>query len=292
MIIALFANMKKRESFKIAKQISLYLQSKNVQVVARDDEATDLDVPPLSSIPPENINFLISLGGDGTILRVVHHFPHLDAPILGINLGHLGFMAEVPLTELYPSLDDLIEGSITIEERLTMEGITPAKERCFAVNELVIHRSRNPCLIDLSIHVDGKYLNTFSADGIIISTPNGSTAYSLAAGGPILTPELRAFVITPISPHTISNRPIVLMPKKKIEIQYLSPYDPVEITYDGFSRHFLSTNEVFSVVEGKRTFKMVNLSRTTDYFATLRTKLSWTGQIRYGELNHRNEDRD
>ncbi len=291
MIVALFANMNKRESFGISKKVAHYLVEKGVQVVARDDEAADLGVPPLSSVAPDAIEFIISLGGDGTILRIIHHYPTLDAPILGVNLGHLGFMADVPLSDLYPSLDELISGNFMIENRVMMEGIPPSQERCLAVNEMVVHRSRNPCLIDLSIHVDGKYLNTFSADGVIISTPNGSTAYSLAAGGPILTPELKAFVITPISPHTISNRPIVLMPQEKIEVQYLSDYEPVEITYDGFSRHSLTTNEIFSILPAKRTFKMVNLSRS-DYFSTLRTKLNWTGQLRYGELNHRTEDRD
>lgn len=241
--------------------------------------------PPLSSVPPHSIDCLISLGGDGTILRLVHHFPHLEAPILGINLGHLGFMADVPLSDLYPSLEELIAGHYRIEERVMMEGVTFSGERCFAVNEMVIHRAHNPGLIDLSIHVDGVYLNTFSADGLIISTPNGSTAYSLAAGGPILTPDLNAFVITPISPHTISNRPIVLMPKKKIEVQYLGSQTPIEITYDGFSRNTMEMNEIFTICKSVRTFKMVNLKRT-DFFSTLRTKLGWVGQVRYSQLNY------
>ncbi|MFC2049172.1 NAD(+)/NADH kinase, partial [Chlamydiota bacterium] len=225
--------MKKRESYTIAKQIADFLHAKKVTVVSRDEESQELDVPPLSSVPADAIHCLISLGGDGTILRLIHHFPHLEAPILGINLGHLGFMAEIPLSDLYPSLEDLISGHYKIEERVMMEGLTASQERCFAVNDIVIHRSRNPSLIDLSISVDGNYLNTFSADGIIVATPSGSTAYSLAAGGPILTPDLNAFVITPISPHTISNRPIVLMPKQTIEVQYLGAYEPVEVTFDG-----------------------------------------------------------
>jgi NAD+ kinase len=285
MIIALFANMRKRESYTIAKQITLFLQENEVQVVSRNDEAEELGVPPLSSIPAESLDCLISLGGDGTILRLVHNFSHLDAPILGINLGHLGFMADVPLSDLYPSLEDLIAGQYKIEERVMMEGTTFSGERCFAVNEMVIHRAHNPNLIDLSIHVDGTYLNTFSADGIIVSTPSGSTAYSLAAGGPILTPEINAFVITPISPHTISNRPIVLMPKNMIEVQYLSAYNPVEITYDGFSRYTMSTNEIFSIKKSQRTFKMISLNRR-DYFSTLRSKLGWSGQVRYSQLSH------
>lgn len=291
MIIALFANMKKQESYTVAKEISQFLQERKVTVVARDAEAEELSVPPLSSITPSSIDCLISLGGDGTILRLIHHFPHLEAPILGINLGHLGFMADIPLSDLYPSLEDLIAGNYQVEERVMMEGLSSKGERCFAVNEIVVHRSRNPSLIDLSVSVDGEYLNTFSADGIIISTPSGSTAYSLAAGGPILTPNLNAFVITPISPHTISNRPIVLMPKVKIDLQYLSAYDPVEITYDGFSHYSMHTNDIFSIIKSSRTFKMVNLQRT-DYYSTLRTKLGWSGQLRYSQLNTHTHDRD
>jgi len=144
---------------------------------------------------------------------------------------------------------------------------------------MVIHRAKNPSLIELSIHVDGTYLNTFSADGVIISTPSGSTAYSLAAGGPILSPELSAFVLTPISPHTISNRPIVFLPNHEIQIQYLSDRDPVEITFDGISCHALRTGEVFSIKKSSRCFRTVNLSRR-DYFSTLRTKLGWAGKLR------------
>ncbi len=154
----------------------------------------------------DSLDCLISLGGDGTILRLLISSP-ISMSTSGINLGQLGFMAESPLSDLYPSLEDLVEKRYQVEERIMMEGVTHWQQRCFAVNEIVFHRSRHPSLIDLSIHVDGTYLNTFSADGIIISTPSGSTAYSLAAGGPILTPNLNAFVITPISPHTISIDP-------------------------------------------------------------------------------------
>ncbi len=291
MLIALFANMKKRESAAIAKQIADFLREKKVDLVARDEEAGELDVPPLSSVSPTSIDCLISLGGDGTILRLVHHFPHLQVPILGINLGHLGFMADIPLPDLYPSLEDLVEGRYHTEERIMMEGVTASGEKCFAVNEIVVHRSRNPSLIDLSISVDGNYLNTFSADGIIVATPSGSTAYSLAAGGPILSPNLDAFVITPISPHTISNRPIVLMPKQSIQIQYLGPHEPVEIIYDGFGHFPMRNQEIFTLYKSEKTFKMVSLERT-DYFSTLRSKLGWSGQLRFSQLSHRMDEKE
>src|SRR4029079_10073793 len=122
-----------------------------------------------------------------------------------------------------------------------MEGVLESGKKLLAVNEFVFHRGHVPSLIELAVTIDGDYLNTFSADGIILSTPSGSTAYSLAAGGPILTPELEDFVLTPICPHTISNRPIVLMPQKHIQVKYLSPYLPVEVTYDGISTFTLAS---------------------------------------------------
>lgn len=280
MIIALCANLQKRLSLEVASSVRDTLQLRGIQLVAKEDVANALNLPPLSTLPPASIDFVISIGGDGTILRLLHHYPQLDAPILGINLGHLGFMADIPLIELQVSLEDLLSGSYEIQNRIVMDGRCPDGTACFAINDMVIHRAKNPSLIDLAIHVDGVYLNTFSADGVIVATPCGSTAYSLAAGGPILAPDVHAFVITPICPHTISNRPIVLMPKQQIEIQYLSPYDPVEITYDGVSNHTMSTNDIFQVSCSQRLFRVVKLKRT-DHYATLRTKLGWSGQVRH-----------
>lgn len=279
MIIAVFPNTFKRQSKNIAIGIREFLQNQKVKVVAEDSEAESIGADPISSVKPGKIDFVLTLGGDGTILRVVHEHPDITAPILGINLGSLGFLADLPVTEIYPGLQDLLNGNYIIEERIMMRGEMANQSSCFAVNEIAVHRAQNPCLVDLAIHVDGVYLNTFSADGIIVSTPSGSTAYSLSAGGPILTPNLKALVLTPISPHTISNRPIVLMPKEEIQIQYISEHDPVEIAYDGYSNFSMSTGEVFRIVPTDRNFRLVSL-KGTDYFDTLRKKLGWTGKIR------------
>lgn len=282
MIIALFAHLEHKETFDLAKDVCSFLQAKGVTVVVRDEEAPRLSAAPLSSVAPEAIDFLLPMGGDGTILRLVHHFPHLRSPIVGINLGHLGFMADIPLSEIYSGLESILQGHFSIEERLMIEGISPTSHRCYAVNEIVVHRANNPSLIDLNVRVDGSYLNTFCADGIIVATPNGSTAYSLAAGGPILTPELKALVITPISPHTISNRPIVLLPKSSIEIEYLSPYSGVELIYDGLSRFPFHTHQTLTITLSTRTFRMVS-PPFSNYFSTLRTKLNWTGNVRHNQ---------
>lgn len=274
MIIALFPNEKKEHSFELASSIRQFLESQGVTVVAEEDKADKIGAKPISSVNPSKIKFLISMGGDGTILRLCNRYSHLDAPILGINLGHLGFMADIPLSDIYPSLTDLLKGNYSIDERLTIEA-----NSLRAVNDIVIHRAQNYSLIELAIHVDGTYVNTFVSDGIIIATPNGSTAYSLAAGGPILSPTLQAIMITPICPHTISNRPIVLTPDQKIEIEYISEYDPIDVRADGLDAFPIRSGEKILVQRSTRPFKRVNLHRH-DYFSTLRSKLGWSGKLR------------
>jgi len=278
MTIALFPNEQKKQSFDLAIHIREFFQDQGVQIAVEDEKAKAIGALPLSSIDPKEIKFLIAMGGDGTILRISHQFSHLDAPILGINLGHLGYMADVPVSDIYPSLTDLLNDAYTIDHRLILEGSSD-KKTLRAVNDLVIHRASNYSLVELAIQVDGVYVNTFVADGVIIATPNGSTAYSLAAGGPILSPNLDALVITPICPHTISNRPIVLTADRTIEIQYLSEYDPVEVRSDGLDSDQLSTGQTYRIKKSAKTFKLVNLHRH-DYFSTLRTKLGWSGKLR------------
>jgi len=279
MRVALFPNIQKRQSKSIAVGIKEFLHKEGVDVVVEDKEADLIECEKLSSVKPDEIDFLISFGGDGTILRIIHKYPELEAPILGINLGSLGFLADIPVPEIYPSLQDLIRGEYKILDRMMIEGETIDGKKFSAVNDMVIHRAQNPSLVDLSIHVDGHYLNTFSADWIIVATPCGSTAYSLAAGGPILEPGIPALVITPISAHTISNRPIVIRPEEDIQIQFLSEAMPVEVSNDGFSIHRLNTGEVFTIRYSERTFRLVSL-KSHDYFATLRTKLGWAGKMR------------
>lgn len=278
MIIALFPNEKKKHSFELAIQIREFLESQGIRVAAEDEKAASIGAIPLSIANPSEIRFLISMGGDGTLLRISHQYSHLEAPILGINLGHLGFMADIPTADIFPSLTDLLNGAYTIDNRIALEASRENRERLRAVNDIVFHRASNYSLIELAIQVDGIYINTFVADGIIIATPTGSTAYSLAAGGPILAPALDAVVITPICPHTISNRPIVLTTDRKIEIQYLSTYGPIDVRADGLDAYSLKSGDSISIQRSSQPFKIVNLHRH-EYFSTLRKKLGWSGKL-------------
>ena len=279
MIIALFLSTVDSVTTNIAKKIVDYFKKNGVIVVSEEPTADLIDVPILSSVKEKEIKYLISMGGDGAILRLAHRFFPLKAPILGINLGQLGFMADVPLSDLYPSLDDFLKGEFTTEDRLMISGKNPLGEETFAINDFVVHRGKHPSLIEIAIYVDDHYLNTFKADGLILSTPNGSTAYSLAAGGPIVSPRLDAFVITPICPHTISNRPIVLPADKTVEMQYLNENSSIEVIADGLTSSVIKTGEVFSFSKSTRRFQLINILRR-NYFSTLRTKLHWTGKIK------------
>ena len=277
-MIALFPNEKKKDSFRVASEICKFLQKEGVTVLAEDEKAEKIGALPLSKADSKKIDFLISMGGDGTMLRLCHQYSHLNAAMLGVNLGHLGFMADIPASDIFPSLTDLFKGAYTIEKRIVLETDTEGQDPLYAVNEIVIHRGSNYSLIELAIHLDGIYVNTFLADGIIISTPNGSTAYSLAAGGPIISPALDALVITPICPHTISNRPIALTSDHKIEIQYVSHYDPIDVRADGLNAFSLKSQGKLVVKKSEKVFKLVNLHRH-EYFTTLRTKLGWSGKL-------------
>ncbi|CCB88764.1 NAD(+)/NADH kinase [Simkania negevensis] len=277
--IALFPKVKQPDAKKLAEQVITFLKEKKIHVVVEDDKAEVLNQPPLSSANPGEIKYLITMGGDGSILRVAHMYHYLDAAILGINLGHLGFMADVQIADIIPCLEDLVNQKFSIQKRIMIEGTSPSGETFFAMNDCVLHRARNPSLVEMAIYVDDLYLNTFEADGVILATPNGSTAYSLAAGGPILSPDIEAFVLTPICPHTISNRPIVLTPNQEIQIEYVSENEPIEVVSDGLSRFELQTGETIKLRRSPKTFKLVNLTRI-DFFSTLRTKLGWSGKLR------------
>lgn len=268
MNILLVQNPAKPQAKELAKAVEQFLHKKNITVIAPEQYTNAISV-----------DLIVSLGGDGSILKIMHEFPSLDAPIMGINLGSLGFLADIGISEIFESLEQFLQGVYRIQDRLMLEGAVGHTPASFAVNEIVVHRGKNHTLIDLAVHVDGKYLNTFSADGLIVATPSGSTAYSLSSGGPILTPELDCVVITPICPHAISNRPIVLKIHKSIEIECLGAHQSVEVSFDGIPRFCLEKEQKCTIATSSRHFKLVTL-KSHDYFETLRTKLGWTGTLK------------
>lgn len=260
--VLLYPNTSKDDSQALATLITEFFTKNNIQC----EQKTEFD--------ETEYDALITLGGDGTIVSLASQCPTLTTPILGINMGTLGFMADVPKAELEMALQEFLESKYTVEKRITLLGELEGHKPYTAINDFVIHRGQNGSIVEINIHAGDTLINSYKADGVIIATPNGSTAYSLAAGGPILTPDVEAFVVTPISAHTISTRPIVLSAKHTLTITGKGDH-PLEVIGDGLVRYPL--NNSLTISRGKKTFPLVTLNRG-DYFSTLRTKLGWSGQ--------------
>jgi NAD+ kinase len=227
---------------------------------------------------PHLAELLIVLGGDGTLLATARVAANHTALILPVNLGGLGFLTSVTLTELYPILGEILEGKHRISERVLLQvevtrgGKVVAQHR--ALNDAVLNKGAVARMIDLDLHIDGGYVCSYKADGLIVSTPTGSTAYSLAAGGPIIYPVVEAFVITPICPHTLTNRPLVIPNSAHVEVDFRADDESVYLTLDGQVGVHLKDGDRVSVAKAENKLRLVRPSKKT-YFEILRSKLKW-----------------
>jgi len=220
----------------------------------------------------------VVLGGDGTLLAASRALDEHDIPVLAINLGGLGFLTSFPREELYPALDLVLGGNYRISARVlldsTLERAGSVVARHRALNDVVVNKAAMARILDLDLYLDGSYACSYKADGIIFSTPTGSTAYSLSAGGPIMYPRVRAFVVTPICPHALSNRPLVVPDDVKIELVVAGGEEPAFLTIDGQVGVELHDADRILVTKAHNTFKLVR-PPGKQYFEILREKLKW-----------------
>jgi NAD+ kinase len=229
---------------------------------------------------PSHVDMIIVLGGDGTLLsaaRVVSEAKK-DVPILGVNLGSLGFMAEVSLDELYDNLEKAIAGKLEAEARMMLTASVVRKGKRLArytvLNDAVINKGALARMMELDVSVDDGYLTTIKSDGLILSTPTGSTAYSLSAGGPIIHPTIRCFVLTPICPHTLSNRPIALPDTSVVTVRLVSKSEEVTLTLDGQIGFPLERYDTVEIKQARYRVKLIKHPKKS-YYEILRTKLRW-----------------
>ena len=227
---------------------------------------------------PDSVDLVVVLGGDGTLLGAARKVGRYGLPILGVNLGGLGFLTEIPLEMLYKDIEKVITGQVTVEPRLMLQAsvLRNGEEKCrFSVlNDVVINKGALARIIDLRVSIDGHFLTTFRSDGLIISTPTGSTSYNLSAGGPILYPDLEALILTPICPFTLTQRPIIVPDTSVIEVQMGKHNEEVILTFDGQVGFDLMAHDRVIISKSEKKLKLIK-SPDQDYYDILRTKLKW-----------------
>ncbi|HSJ16094.1 MAG TPA: NAD(+)/NADH kinase [Longimicrobiales bacterium] len=238
-------------------------------------------LPEAGALHAEEIDLLITLGGDGTLLRGARLVAPHGVPILGINLGRLGFLTSVPQVELAEHIDRLFSGDYWIDERFTLEAVVEGasgfvSQPFTALNDAVLHKGGFARVIRLAVHVspDRQEVATYTADGIILATPTGSTAYSLSAGGPIVVPSVECILATPICPHTLVVRPLVLPASAEVTVSAMTPTEGLILTVDGQEGAELRPGDRLVIRRGRAAVRLVRFAGQ-NFFATLRRKLHW-----------------
>jgi len=284
--IGIYAKRNHPGAVRLAREVMHWLCERSIEVYIEEPLAADMAEGkgyPGSSIPAL-VDLIMVLGGDGTLISVARQVGDLRIPILGINLGSLGFLTEVTLDELYPVLEEVIHGQYSVSQRIMLEAKVlregkPAG-RFRVLNDVVINKGTLARIIDMKAFVNDDYLTTFRADGLIISTPTGSTAYNLAAGGPIVYPGLQCLVVSPICPHMLTNRPIIVSDNATVRIEVRSHDEEVMFTADGQVGMPLRGGDVVEIRKSPSCTLLVK-SPTKNYFEVLRTKLRWgEGNVR------------
>lgn len=277
-------NQPKDEDLKITRYICEYMRQRGKQcdymVFAPNKEQVDSgNRNPLNL--PRSVDCILVLGGDGTLIQAAMDTLYLDIPLIGINLGNLGFLAEVERSNISSALDRLIQGEWKQEERMMLSGIlrkTDAEpEKYHALNDIVLTREGSLRIVTYDIFVNGQFLNSYHADGLIVSTPTGSTGYNMSAGGPIVEPKAKLILVTPICPHTLNTRSIVLSAEDEIEVKIAvgknKDVQKVEVNFDGRSRETLQTGDSIIINQSKLVTKLIRLSEES-FLEVLHKKIS------------------
>ena len=301
MKIGIIANITKVKVFDVVAAFVSKLKDNGLDYYLSDSLYTGKDAIKIKAPQSKYLNdkklcqksdIVVSIGGDGTMLATAYTAQFYDKPVLGINFGTLGFLAEINVNQMDRLVSEIKKGNFRIEERMIITGEIKGHkvERLYAINDLVVEKGGWPKMIDISIMVDNEYITTFAADGLIMATPTGSTGYSISVGGPIVSPESDVITLSPISPHSLSIRPLVLPSNKEIIIKADSLYKEVQVNCDGQRVFAFRPPLEIKIRKSDKPFKLVHTSLSS-YFGTLRTKLQWGIDLRDHIYKARNEER-
>lgn len=256
----------KGEVIQVASQLKKWFEERGIEVCVHETELSPF------------LDVVVVIGGDGTLLHAAKLVGDKCIPILGVNLGGLGFLTEIGLSEIYSTLEMILKGDFETEDRMMLhasvfrDGENVYEQR--VLNDIVFIRETLARIIELETSVDGAYLNTFRGDGLIISTPTGSTAYNLSAGGPIVYPRLNTIILTPICPFTLTNRPIILPESATIRVKLAEWATGVSLTFDGQTGLHLQGGDMTEVKKANTCIRLIK-SPSRSYFQILRAKLKW-----------------
>ena len=276
----LITNLPKDPDLTITNGIAVYLRDRGGHVDVRSFKGQGKDRHTGTEEVPEDTDCIIVLGGDGTLMRAAADLSTLDIPLLGINLGTLGYLAEIDRASIYPALDTLLAGEYQIEKRMLLRGVVRRGEECLysgiALNDIFVSREGKPRVITLRNYVNNAYLNEYRADGLIVATPTGSTGYSLSAGGPIIEPRARLFLMTPLAAHTLNARSVILPEESRIRIEVGEGRDGsmehALASFDGEANIPLVTGDHVDIRKSSRVVRIVK-TRNDSFFETLRKKM-------------------
>jgi NAD+ kinase len=260
----------------LLRNILEYCGERGIECVLEDAAARKLGRPgglSRSDVPGAS-DFVVVLGGDGTLLSVAYCAAQAGVPVMGINLGRLGFLTEIPVSEAFLTLDAFLAGNQDIISPRSLLEVTTANGAAHCLNDVVITKGAVARMIEFTILVDGRAVATLKADGLIVSTPTGSTAYSLAAGGPIIHPQVPAAVLTPICPHTLTYRPMIIPASSEVRVQLLTGGEEVYLTLDGQRGGVLGRNDRIEIRKATVELLLVTSPRRS-YYDLVKEKLSW-----------------
>jgi len=284
--LGLIINYKKKKSLLVAKKIIDWSNSKGIKVCIEKVEGQPVineDVDCFQESFLKKTELIISLGGDGTLLRAARIAAVKNIPVFGINLGGLGFLTQIGTKDIETYLEKLYQKKYFIEERMMLECrvIRKNKEKIkkfIALNDIVIGKGAFARLVCLATYVNDYYVITYSADGLVLSTSTGSTAYSLSAGGPIVNPQIKSMLMTPICPHTLSARPLIIGENDRVRIDLESSDEEAMLTIDGQEGFALKYRDEVVVKKSKYITKLITF-KDKNFYTILREKLKWSGQV-------------
>jgi len=288
-VIGIFGNTARAHITEFISQVLPYLKRREVETLVEIDIESMIEggltkdallrVGSRDMIA-ETADVIMTFGGDGTMLAAAQHTLHNDTPLLGINLGKLGFLADINANEIEHAIDCILRGEYEIEQRMTLEGMVHGESRTlYALNDVVLSKGGSSRVITIQAYIDNEYLASFIADGVIISSPTGSTAYSLATGGPIVVPDSDVIIISPISAHTLTARPIIIPGSRTIYLHATTEEGSISVMADGQMALQGRNNVGMNISKGKHSIRLVK-KIGPNYYEMLRRKLRWAEDSR------------